>query len=523
VGNLLERLGRIDPELASELGLEPQGYRLQPARRGGLTLVSPHGYVHSGHDPSREARDLLAAFPDRALQLHFGFGLGYLAQQAAPSAPGGVLIFEPEALLVLTALTTDLAWEVLALPGVKLFCNLDRLMIHLQQLAAWDGTFNLVALHYHRRVHERALAQMLQRVKREQNRFLHDRSTHRLGTRLFLESTLRSLPFSLNLPGVLNLKQRFQAQPAVIVSPGPSLERNLCDLVPYRDRVLIFALARTAEYLDRWGIKPHFLVHAEVNDYQGLIRDLDLSSTCLLLAEQCHRGFYQLEQRIFVYQNPLNPLSGWLDRQFPAWHKGALPSGGSVATDAFSIAALCGCDPIVLIGQDLALSGETVYAGDRNRDFVYRKNQVRTVPGYFGGRLNTLTHYLNFLQWYEETAQVKAVRSPRRSWINATEGGAEIAGFERAKLSDVLWRHARDPVVVEEYLRAVDQAPRADLGWKSVAMALTALADRAEESFEGGISPEGRSLLSVLAGHQEPDRAALLDAAELLRRWVADL
>jgi len=94
---------------------------------------------------------------------------------------------------------------------------------------------------------------------------------------------------------------------------------------------------------------------------------------------------------------------------------------------AFKVAEALGCDPIVLIGQDLAFSkdGQTHASGSihgEKKVEEYQKEKL-TVKGNYQTELTTTTTWYKFLKSYElDLANYKG------TCINSTEGGAFIEG-----------------------------------------------------------------------------------------------
>jgi hypothetical protein len=106
-----------------------------------------------------------------------------------------------------------------------------------------------------------------------------------------------------------------------------------------------------------------------------------------------------------------------------------LRTGGSVATSAFSLAEILGGNPIVLIGQDLALTDGRDHAEGYPHTYNSQTLKVRTdngfdVGGYHGGRVRTERQLMYYKTWFE--GRIKEL--PDRLIINATEGGARIEG-----------------------------------------------------------------------------------------------
>ena len=130
-----------------------------------------------------------------------------------------------------------------------------------------------------------------------------------------------------------------------------------------------------------------------------------------------------------------------------------LPAGASVAHLGFYLAEYMGCDPIVLIGQDLALTGHVYYApgtplhatweAETNRfctmemkewEYIVRyRPLLRKVTGHDGETLFTEELMINYLEQFEKDCVRTAAKV-----INATEGGAHIRGAEHRPLAEVL-------------------------------------------------------------------------------------
>lgn len=429
---------------------------VQAARRNGLTLTHDGAFVHSKYDPIKEAAQVVkqAAAEEQTNgaaghHIHFGFGLGYLAEEDLAAFDGPLLIYEPNPTFLLAALSArDLEglWQskrVFVRTTEKGFrALLRRHMGAMKQV-------QLLFSPYHRRTYGADLTFLLETLKSERNRAGVLRKAEETIYKTFIASTIRSFPWWSRLRGVSLLTDRFAKVPAVIVAAGPSLEQNLAALRPFRDRVLIFAVARSVRLLERYGIRPHFLVHTEAKDYLPLIYGCrNLSETVFLLSEQCHLEFYRFPHQLtLTYQNPANLFSQWVIGRYQGLRRAYIPTAGSVATEAFSLATLFGCSPVVLIGQDLGSRQGRHYADSGvNRNFVAGEADQRRTKGYFGGDVATYAHYLHFRDWYGEAVDHYRERRPAQCFINATEGGAEIPGFGRQPLRHVLAEMAvRDP------------------------------------------------------------------------------
>ncbi|CAM2066828.1 Motility associated factor glycosyltransferase family protein [Sulfidibacter corallicola] len=451
-------LKEYDPDLLDELAqIGGTAQHPEPARKGGLALRYRDAWVHGRYDPLKEATKLVQS-PAAQLHIHVGFGLGHALIADEVSASSRVLIFEPFPDLLRTMLHhVDLAR---LLPQKQaILCGSEPRFKELlaRLLPIQPGALKLVLLPAHRQLMPNVDA-WLKRIVAEARfqKELGRRTIDRLMP-LFTRAALEALPHSTRLPGVERLADRFKDVPAVIVSPGPSLARNLAALRPYRNQVLVFALARTARPLECAGIAPDFLVHMESQPfYQSIADCTNLGQTHFLLSDKAEIPFFTHSHgHTFVYGNPTNLVGTWLAQQFPERMKRHhLDSGGSVANDACSLAVAFGCNPVILIGQDLSVSDHYYTMPEFNQNFCHVAEDERMVPGYFGRPVRSLTNYHQFLLWFGDFAARIRWRDPGRLLVNATQGGAEIPHFEKRKLREVLRRYVGDAMpdldIVEE-------------------------------------------------------------------------
>src|SRR5690606_15647984 len=140
-----------------------------------------------------------------------------------------------------------------------------------------------------------------------------------------------------------------------------------------------------------------------------------------------------------------------------------------VSTAAFSLAQRLGCSPIVLVGQDMAFTNGKTYAGGTGYESsVARANhktgqvelewnqaiqdqhgvqhgtrhnteplmQVRAWGGQ--GEVMSGPSFMAINSWLESTAALSEAFGMHRRYINASEGGASVAGFEELSLKTLL-------------------------------------------------------------------------------------
>ena len=271
-----------------------------------------------------------------------------------------------------------------------------------------------------------------------------------------LDNIIKNIPNIVSNPGIKDLENAFQGKPAICVAAGPSLKKNVDLLKEIEDKAVIICCDASLKPLLKRGIKPHIVTSLErVPEVVPFFKDIPkeelvntwLASCPVVVPEvyETYRGPHIITYRRFAHFE-------WLGID-----KGMLPIGPSCANMSFKIAEFMGCNPIVLIGQDLAFAetGESHVEGN-----VYGENVVKPandafyVPGNYSEKVLTTPVWYMFLKHFEyDIANYKGV------CINATEGGAKIAGTRVMTLKEVIDNYIGDRLFVPDNIRGRLKVP----------------------------------------------------------------
>jgi len=154
--------------------------------------------------------------------------------------------------------------------------------------------------------------------------------------------------------------------PAIIVSAGPSLRRNieLLRTPGLRERCLIISAQTTLRPLLAIGVRPHFVVALDYHEisrrfYENLTSS-DVEGVTLVVEPKVNPGVVRAFPGAIrcVGDATLERLLG--ERLAP--NHAPLPQGATVAHLAYSFARFLGADPAILIGQDLGFTDGQYYA-----------------------------------------------------------------------------------------------------------------------------------------------------------------
>lgn len=241
------------------------------------------------------------------------------------------------------------------------------------------------------------------------------------------------------------IKQFFQSQtdnlPAIVVSAGPSVNKNLHLLKECVDKAVIIVVDSMLERVLGLGIKPNFVMmtDSEWGEWGTPFDNLpmDVKGIPLLVDVFINKKIIEAWKGDLYWYCIMeidgNPLSQVIETEFTGHPIGKLACGGCVSSTAFSFAIGClRCDPIIMIGQD---------CGYYDKEFFHGSGVKSTVPDYTGeemvedivGRPMITTPALKaYAYWFEKIVSGRynpSYPKANGTFINCTEGGIIKQGW----------------------------------------------------------------------------------------------
>jgi hypothetical protein len=417
-------------------------------------------FLHSSVDPVKEAQKIVgtvSADPGKVFAV-YGFALGYLAEALLETIDekNPIVIIEPD---------RDLFCAAMAARDLRHLISSERLFIIVSD-SVNDIKANLfrvydVAKHKeiimtglvgHQTVYADFYVQFMRQTKEAVGTGLINLVTMiKLGPLLTSNSILNLADYCIH-PGVATLFNQFKGMPVIIVSAGPSLNKNIHLLKEAKGKAVIFAVGTAVKALKKWDIEPDFIFSIDPHplNYEHF-KGVDVGEAALVAEIQSNDMIFE------NYQGPIfvsgkMPVLKWFGDTIE--NKGIIESGGSVANNAFAAAYKMGANPIILVGQDLAYSrdGHSHASGTNYEDTVYSGGETTNyfyVKANDGEQLLTSRSFYQFLTFFESWIE----KYPECKYINATEGGAYIQGTTLMTLREVLDQYCQKAVNVLEVIR----------------------------------------------------------------------
>lgn len=236
------------------------------------------------------------------------------------------------------------------------------------------------------------------------------------------------------------LQDKFEGYPAIIVSSGPSLDKNIDKLKAAEGKALIISCDASYRTLCAYDIKPHMIASLErgIETYQYYYENQEFPEDLILVGPSVLRPeiFASIPGKKIIMAKSGIGVEGWWKNQFDSIEFRDL--GHSCATAAFAAAQAAGCSPIILIGQDLAYTDDkihgdmahTKYEGDNKRIATEREFWTKDI---YGNPIQTSDVYNTFRYFFENKIVLEGVKI-----VDATEGGALIKGSDLMTLEDAI-------------------------------------------------------------------------------------
>jgi hypothetical protein len=190
---------------------------------------------------------------------------------------------------------------------------------------------------------------------------------------------IKNLPYIIRERGIEELRDKYKDMPAILVSTGPSLQKNVHLLKDKQDKVVIIAVAQALRILLAYDITPDFICTVDFGDINyGHFKGLMDSKVPLIALNRTYAEI--LKDWKGIKYICASPQPGFQDTCTTILKdKGAVDQGGSVAHLCFGAAVHLGCNPIAFIGQDLALSDDKSHIElvDHGGDVKIENGQIK--------------------------------------------------------------------------------------------------------------------------------------------------
>lgn len=438
--------------------------------------------LHNEAGSEAEAINIFNNVKNSPIMMHvvFGFGLGYLFQQFATNSQGIVLLYEPNIeILAATLEIADFSAE-LSKKNVFIFSDYNKFLSLYQSKYIMSAETVISFLPSYKRIFANEINDFAKKLYWEMGLLIMDQNYIRVQLPAAIDSILDNVPNLVKEPPFEVLHNVYKDKAALIVSAGPSLDKDIEVIKKYRNNFIIISVGQAARTLCQNGITPDFVALVELWNSSTQLEELDLSNTCLILEPLSNFELHSFSaKQIFSYPSGTNFVNDiwaeWADIDSSKY-----VSLGTVSYMAMYAAVILGCKDIILAGQDFAYiagkcytsgckqnvisysvdekSGEILIHADveKLKDVFMPKNanwseekrtlyaesrldsirkNLTVIEGIQGDKLPTTVDYASFALQFEKFAKIYG---SKLNLYNTSLVGAKINGFRDKPLEEIV-------------------------------------------------------------------------------------
>lgn len=423
-----------------------------------------NAYLHSYVSPEREARQWFLSLNLQNIYVLYvyGIGLGYyydvVKAWLKEDSKRSVIFIEDDLEVMRHFLDTERANDLLSNPQVKLFYYTpDQTLYVFSFITSLYPLipFSVTSLKYYAKKKPQQFSEFYARIA-----YFHDMRLGisaeflNLGSNVgFLGNFYKNLLLLPSSKLAWKMGNQFKGTPAIICGAGPSLAKNIDFLRTLQDKALIMAGGTAMNVLNGAGIMPHFGVGIDPNPahYNRLISNTAFEEPFFYRQRMYNPALKAIHgERIFVTGSGGYKISEWFEKKLDVQHSEMIEEGHNVVNFNIGIAKFLGCNPIIVVGVDLAYSNDNSYAPglvrhalhDPKDAFItkYSHEELLIKNDIDGNPVRTLWKWVNESMWFTHFAEMNS----DITLLNCTEGGIGFSKVQNLKLAEAAEKYLRN-------------------------------------------------------------------------------
>jgi hypothetical protein len=323
--------------------------------------------LHSSYDPEKEAQRFTEKLQTGARVCLYGFGLGYhlnaILDKIGPS--GFLLVMELNPDILQAALILRDQTRIFEDPRFQLIFGEDEAIVsreisdQMERLTG-DPTDPFEVLFHAPSF--KCIPSNFPSLTNALEVLLLERRFPAIFGSLENSNFLLNREIIASSPGINALKNSEKGKPGILVSAGPSLDLALPYLHRLQKDFLVACVDTSYPILIENNVQPDYVLSLDPQiDSAAHFMDCPTEKTRLIFTPSSNHNVLKFfSGECYVVFKDGHHLSK--DNESTTKEKGTTRAGGSVACLGLDALIHLGCDPIFLIGQDCAFSGNRYYS-----------------------------------------------------------------------------------------------------------------------------------------------------------------
>lgn len=436
------------------------------------TLEGKKIYLHSNYDPQYEAERLIGKYDEMVHDydhvLFYGIGLGFHVQEFMRKYPKMPFsLYEPSQAVFQIYLNNGSLSELPLKSLKQIYLEQRANDVKINLLDLLNTIVNkkrvlLVTLPCYERVFKEKFDNFISLFKDIVLLKKASLNVNFAFEKLWTINSLFNLPYIVKTPNILRDvdKQSFAGKPVIIVAAGPSLAEEIDNIKHIKEKgsAYIFAVGSAIKVLLAHEIYPHAACtyDPQLTNYKVFEKVVEDGISEIPLIFGSSVGYETLinypgcKLHMLTNQDSVAP---YFLKDIDAQSLDFVHDAPSIAVVTFELLLKLGCNPIILVGQNLAYRDGMVYSKEINNPQsadMLNKRQLAAfeVEDVYGNKVSTSDGFNRMRQGFEDLIRV----NPQCKIINTTKGGAKIAGASFIDLDEVIKNELNAQVVNKEWM-----------------------------------------------------------------------
>lgn len=426
---------------------ERAGFHIAHAKDGSLIDVMQTDraelFLQSKYRPLEEAKRYVKQFEglkQGSCILFLGMGNGYILRELLQYEQATFVFYEPSVEYFCHVLCEYDVADLIASSNMKLYIkglNAERLSLDMYgyvHALNWH-LFYLDYLPKYQQLYGEELPYLERLYEQSRIHGYQNYDNRNTFSKSHMENAIYNLRYIYRGESVYEYRDVLKDIPVIMVAAGPSLEKNVDLLKQYRNQAFVLCVDHAVPMLAKKGIVPHAYMTVDARKDSAMFQHAG-AAPWFVYTTSNPEAIRTLENPRLIFAST---IYGYAERLFQLTGSDLfqMASGGSVATNAVQVAMYMGSKTIILIGQDLALTGNKLYAGIDEMQDLLEGHDAMYIKAFDGGEVLSRADYKAYIDYYEAlAAQRKDI-----NFVNATEGGAYIEGMQHMTLKEAMDRY----------------------------------------------------------------------------------
>ncbi len=419
---------------------------------GNNTLMENGKYVHSKYFPRRTAKEIVGKIEKeekkrkKKIIFLFGIGVGYELDEVIKiykEEEVKIIVLEPSYNIFKTYIKNKTLKNEVNRIIIKYIIGENITEEKLLDDVLTEDNYEwsiMIKNVYTYSTYKNEYLEILRNMEKKVRQLSIQRNTKLIFSELWSRYRILNIKHNFETYHLNNIENMMKGRGGILVSAGPSLNRNIKLLKEAKGKYLIVCVYTAYKVLKINGIEPDFLVTV---DAKAKLYEEDIKKGIevpMITIDMANYEFLKHCKKVVMSVRKEDIL---LNESLEKRIMKVKELSGTQASLGFLFLNKIKCNPIIMIGQDLSFESEvgathakgTFYEGDKNKKETFKIKGNYKEYVYTDKILNSYLEWFNYI-CKELKDEVKV--------INATEGGAFIDNTEVITLREVLDRYNQE-------------------------------------------------------------------------------